>query len=105
MLTQKQRDLRDGKLTASQIGALMSGDQAKILNLWRFHIGDPAYVEDDLSGVWPVRLGEVTEAVNLEWYGRSHGTTVSRMGEVVQGPQTWMAATLDGWDTCRNIPI
>ena len=103
-LTKKQHELREGKLTASQVGALMSGDPDKILNLWRLHIGDPAYVEDDLSAVWPVRLGEATEALNLEWYTRKHAP-ISRVGEVVFGNPSWMAATLDAWDEQRGCPV
>lgn len=104
MLTAEQQELRRDKLTASQVGALMSGDEAKILNLWRLHIGDPAYVEDDLSGVWPVRLGECTEALNLEWYSRKHGP-ISRVGEVVTGDPVWAACTLDAWDVTRACPV
>jgi hypothetical protein len=102
MLTAQQRILRADKLTASQVGALMSGDDSKILNLWRLHIGDPAYVEDDLSSVWPVRLGEATEALNLEWYERKHGK-IARQGEVVVAD--WMACTLDAWDVERGCPV
>src|SRR5208337_2450199 len=105
-LTAKQQEAREGKITASQVGVLMSGDPLKVLNLWKLHIGDPSYEEPDLSGVWPVRLGEATEALNLEFYGRRCGTTVSRMGEVVTMPSVeWAACTLDGWDNNNDIPI
>lgn len=103
-LTAEQLRLRQDKLTASQVSALMSGDADKILRLWKMHIGDPSYVEEDLSGVWPVRLGEATEALNLEWYSRKYGP-ISRMGEVVYGSPDWMAATLDGWDNQRGCVI
>jgi predicted phage-related endonuclease len=104
MLTAEQIRLRTDKLTASQIGALMSGNEEKILRLWQMHIGDPSYVEEDLSGVWPVRLGEATEALNLEWYKRKHGP-ISRIGEVVTGKPDWMAATLDAWDDTLGCPV
>ena len=104
-LTAAQHAAREGKLTASEVGALMSGDAAKILNLWKRHIGDPSYVEPDLQWVWPVRLGEVTEELNLEWYAHRYDTMVSRTGEVVLGDPTWMAATLDGWDHNRGCPV
>jgi hypothetical protein len=103
-LTPEQHRLREGKLTASRVSALMGGDAAKILNLWREMIGDPAFVAEDLSGVWPVRLGEATEALNLEWYSRKHGK-ISRMGEVVTGNPSWMAATLDAWDIEHACPV
>ena len=104
MLTQTQLAQRDGKLTASRVSALMSGDPEKILNLWRGMIGDPSYIEPDLSGVWPVRLGEISEPLNLEWYSRKQGP-ISRAGEVVIGNPDWMACTLDAWDVQRNCPV
>ena len=103
-LTAEQQRLRADKLTASQIGALMSGDADKIMNLWKLHIGDPSYAEPDLTWVWPVRLGEFTEALNLLWYEHKHGK-ISRMGEVVYGNPDWMAATLDSWDDERKCPL
>jgi YqaJ-like viral recombinase domain len=102
-LTAEQLSQRDGRLTASQVGALMSGDDEKVMRLWKMHIGDPSYVDEDLSGVWPVRLGELTETLNLEWYSRKHGK-ISRMGEVVLC-DPWMACTLDAWDVQRGCPV
>lgn len=97
-LTQKQLKEREGKLTASAVAPLMTGDKTRIMNLWRQMIGDPDYARDDLSGVWPVQLGTVTEGLNLDWYERKTGQTVTRRGEVVIHPyQPWAAATLDGW--------
>jgi hypothetical protein len=104
-LTAAQQKEREGRLTASQVAALMTGDAVKILNLWRLHIGDPAYVEPDLSDVWPVQLGVATEKLNLEWYERKHGK-ISRQGEVVLMPgKTWAACTLDAFDVERKIPV
>ena len=54
---------------------------------------------DDLSGVWPVQLGIVTEELNLDWYARKFGAVAGRRGEVVVHPhQPFMRCTLDGWD-------
>jgi YqaJ-like viral recombinase domain len=104
MLTAKQLSQRDGKLTASRVSALMSGDDAKVLNLWREMLGDPSFEPEDLSEVWPVRLGETTEALNLAWYAKKHGN-IDRVGEVAIGNPDWMACTLDAWDTQRNCPV
>lgn len=82
----------------------MTGDEVKIYRLWQEMIGDPSFVQEDLSGVWPVRLGSVTEELNLDWYERKYGT-VTRRGEVVVGSPEWMAATLDGWCETRKICI
>jgi hypothetical protein len=99
MLTAAQLQARDGKLTASRVACLMSGDADKILSLWQELVGDPAFVPDDLSGVWPVQLGVATEALNLAWYEQKTGRPLSRQGEVVLHPDAeWAAATLDGWD-------
>jgi hypothetical protein len=102
MLSAEQLKVREGKLTGSQMNIVMSGDEAKILNLWRDLVGDPAYIPDDLSKIWPVRLGEATEALNLEWYALKHNP-ISRMGEVVI--DGWKAATLDGFDAKLGIPV
>jgi hypothetical protein len=68
--TPEQSAARKGKLTASVVGALMSGDEAKIMQLWRRLTEDPSYRDEDLSDVWPVALGLVTEQLNLDWYER-----------------------------------
>lgn len=103
MLTQAQLKARDGKLTASRVGVLMSGDEAKVLSLWKEMLGleEPA----DLSDVWPVRLGETTEKLNLAWYAHKQSTSISREEQVVIGKPDWMACTLDGWDVHRGCPI
>lgn len=106
MLTKSQLEARAGKLTASAVGALMSGDETKIMNLWRRLVGDPDLVDEDLSGVWPVRLGETTETLNLDWYTHKTGNAVTRRGEVVVHSKIdWAAATLDGWVAKLNCPI
>lgn len=103
MLTKTQIDQRQGKLTASRIGALMSGDAEKIMRLYREMIGEQP--EEDLSDVWPVQLGSATEALNLEWYGRKNGD-IGRRGEVVVHPiYHWAACTLDGWDEVLMCPV
>ena len=104
MLSPAQIQQRDGKLTASRVGVLMTGDQAKIMNLWRELVGDPAFEPEDLSGVWAVQLGTITEPLNLEWFARKHGS-MSRQGEVVIGSPDWMAATLDGWSDQHGCPV
>ncbi|HWG06035.1 MAG TPA: YqaJ viral recombinase family protein, partial [Beijerinckiaceae bacterium] len=106
MLTEQQLKARDGRLTASRIGILMGGDEADLLDLWRELVGDPSYHAEDLSGVWPVQLGTVTETLNLEWYERKTGNKLTRHGEVVVCPAAdWAAATLDAWDATKPGPI
>ena len=97
MLTAEQLRQREGRLTASRVACLMTGDEEKIMDLWREMTGDPSYHAEDLSGVWPVRMGEATEALNLEWFSRKTGRAVTRQGEaVVVCPSfSWAACTLD----------
>ena len=69
------------------------------MNLWRQMIGDPDYVPPDLTWVWPVQLGSVTEEVNLRFYGHNTGNSLSRHGEVVVNVYNdWASCTLDAWD-------
>lgn len=98
-LTPEQLSAREGKLTASRVSVLMRGDDEAVYDLWRELIGDPSYEPPDLSGVWPVQLGTVTETLNLNWYERKTGRAVTMRGDViVSGERDWAAATLDGMD-------
>lgn len=98
MLSPAQIAQREGKLTASAVGCLMSGDEEKILNLWRELTGDPSYVPEDLNDVWVAVLGSHTESLQLDWYEKKTGQQVTRRGEVVLHPEIeWAACTLDGW--------
>ncbi len=102
-LTATQMAARKGKLTASRVACLMTGDAGKIMQLYQEMIGEGE--PEDLSGVWPVRLGEITERLNLEWFER-RGTPISRLGEVVQHPKlAWAAATLDAWCDDLRCPV
>src|SRR5262245_47111930 len=95
MLTAAQVEARKGKLTASRVAVLMNGDAEGIMRLYQEMRGELA--EEDLSGVWPVRLGEATEALNIEWCERK-GLKVSGQGAVIQSSKLeFAAATLDGW--------
>lgn len=102
-LSAEQLKARAGKLTASRVACLMTGDAEKIMRLYRELIGEE--LPEDLSGVWPVRLGEATEQLNLDWY-EANGSPLSRRGEVVVHPQyPWAAATLDAWDVTLGCPV
>ncbi len=106
MLSPDQIKARENKLTASRVACLMTGDEEKIMNLWRELVGDPAFVPEDLSDVWAVQLGSHTESLNLDWYEKRTGRTLTRRGDVVTHPDTpWAAATLDAWDANLNCPV
>jgi len=103
-LNAAQLALRAGKLTASRIACLMTGDSEKILRLWKEMIGEE--LPEDISTIWAVRLGECTERLQLEWFEHKQGMQLSRMGEVVPHPKfPWAACTLDGWCEELHCPI
>lgn len=106
MLSPDQIKARDGKLTASRVACLMTGDQEQINNLWLEMVGAPDFREEDLSDVWAVQLGSHTECLNLDWYERRTGKPLSRRGDVVVHSQIdWAACTLDAWDDQLEAPI
>jgi hypothetical protein len=106
MLTPAQIQARDGKLTASAVACLMSGDAERILALWKELTGDPSFVPEDLSDVWPVQLGSHTEVLQLDWYERRTGRALTKRGDVIVHPKhEWAACTLDAWDTALACPV
>ncbi len=104
MLSPEQLAARKDKLTASMISPLMTGDTAKIMNLYMLLTNDPSYSEPDFSENWPVQLGSFTEPLSLSWFELKRGP-VSRRGEVVVHPNGWAAATLDGWSDLHGCVI
>ena len=60
----------------------------------------------DLSGIFCVQLGLVTEKLNLDWYERVTGNRVTMRQEQVWHPEmSWCRATLDGYDASRKAVI
>ncbi len=95
-LTAAQIAARAGKLTASRVACLMTGDAPKIMALYREMLGEGE--PENLDHVWPVRLGSATEQLQLDWFQEKNGLPVTRRGEVAVHPEhTWAACTLDGW--------
>src|SRR5580765_4094470 len=106
MLSHAQIAARKGRLTGSRVACLMTGDAAKIMNLYLEMTDDPAFVPEDLSDVWAVQLGVATEQLNCDWFERKNRMPVTRRGEVVVHPQhDWAACTLDGWIDALRCPI
>ena len=104
MLTKVQLEARKGKLTASRIAPLMTGDAEKIMRLYQEFIGEA--VEEDLSRVWAVRLGEATEALQLAWYEEKNHVILTRRGLLLtHALHDWAACTLDAWDPVLACPI
>lgn len=105
MLTDEQKAKRVGKLTASRVSVLMTGTPEQVYNLWREVVGDPEY-NGDIEETWAMRLGSLTEALNLEWYGKKTLSLVMREGEHCSHPNySWATCTLDGFDMSEDLPI
>lgn len=87
-------DARRSSIGGSDANIIMSGDREKILDLWRVKTGGEP---EDLSDVFAVQLGTVTEDFNLSWFEKKTGITldrgVSRANNAYSVPLT---ATLDG---------
>jgi predicted phage-related endonuclease len=100
MLTPEQIAARKGKMTASRIAPLMTGNVDAIMRLYQEMIGE--LEPEDLSEVWPVRLGETTEALNLEWFERKNNLKLAGRGVFIQSARLeWAGATLDAW--CEEL--
>lgn len=94
-LTEAQHRTRKGKITGSRVACLMTGDAAKIHQLWMEMTGQAQ--EPDLSNVWPVQLGLVTESLNLDWAEKKIGDVVSARGAFINHNRLdWAGVTLDG---------
>lgn len=94
-LTVEQRLLRLNALGGSDANTLMSGNEAKILRLWREKRGE---VEpEDLSDNLAVQMGAWTEALNCQWFEKQTGRRVMRDGHgSYAGPHPFMRCTVDG---------
>lgn len=104
MLNAAQVARRLGFLGGSDMKCIMDGDRDKIHRLWRVKIGEE--IGDDLSDVWPVRLGECTEQLNIAWYELKHKQPVSRRGDIAKHPWLpWAGCTLDGWIDALECPL
>lgn len=103
-LTAEQEAIRKGKMTASRVGVLMSGNTPGIARLYQEMIGEIA--PENLDDVWPVQLGQATEAVQLDWYERKNKRLLTHRGFVSVHPRfDWAAATIDGFDPDVPCPV
>jgi predicted phage-related endonuclease len=94
MLTKEALIERRKGIGASDAPKIVSGDWHQ---LWLEKAGK---VEpEDLSWVFPVQLGSVTEELNLRFYAHNTGRVVTRQGEaVISADYPMMRCTLDGFD-------
>lgn len=105
-LSKKQLAAREGKITASFVPALMAGNKDKIMSEWRKLVGDPTYVEEDLSMIWPVQFGSYIEKFALDWHAKKTHCKLTRRGEVVTHPKfPHVSCTLDAFNADTNTVI
>lgn len=98
MLTAAQKAARDGKVNASFLPSLMAGDEARIIEEWKWLIGDPSYTPPDFSDNWPVNLGSYIEPFALDWHQAKTGQPLIRRGESVTHPtRPYVGCTLDAF--------
>jgi predicted phage-related endonuclease len=94
-LTAEQIAARAGKVGGSDATDIVSGDPRRVEQRRLEKLG--RVEPEDLSRVLPVVMGSHTEALNLDWFERETGLTVSREGEsVISATHPWRACTLDG---------
>ncbi len=97
-LSKKQLAARK-EIPASFVPALMAGNKDKIMYAWRRAVGDPTYVEEDLSMVWAPMFGSYIEKFALDWHSKKSHTKLTRRGEVVTHPdRPYVSCTLDAYD-------
>ena len=94
-LTDEQKAFRSKVLGGSDANTIMSGDEEKILKLWKVKTGQEA--DDDLSDVLPVQMGVHTEPFNIEWFTKQTGRLVTNNGDQrLSLKHPFMGCTLDG---------
>lgn len=106
MLSPEQHKLREDKVTASFLPALMGGNDEAILREWRRLVGDPAYVREDLSDKWAVEFGSYIEPFALNWHAKKTGVALIRRAEHVVCPsRSYFSCTLDAYRASDDTVI
>lgn len=100
MLSKEQLARRKESLGASDANTIMSGDDARLLQLWLEKTGQAE--PEDLSRNLPVQLGIWTEPLNRRWYTLTTGEEIDRAGEFWKcTAHPFMTCTLDGYIASR----
>jgi len=100
-LSAEQLALRKNALGGSDANTIMSGDERRLLRLWREKRGEAE--PEDLSDILAVQMGSFTEALNVAWFEKNTGLAVECMDlpDCTKGP-AFMRCTLDGWIADRG---
>lgn len=91
----KSLNERFSTVGGSDINTLASGNAERIHQLYLRKRGE--IEADDLSMVWPVLMGHITEELNIEWCQHKHGLEiVNRQAVLTSKKHKIMRCTLDG---------
>ena len=94
-MDKKSLSARKKKLGGSEINIIASRNKEKIHNLFLEKTDQKE--PDDLTLIWPVIMGHITETVNLEWTEHYLQTTINMRQQVIEGNKNpFMRCTLDG---------
>ena len=94
-LTAEAKALRRDALGGSDANTIMSGNEKRLLQLWREKRGEAQ--PEDLSDNLAVQMGSFTEPLNVAWFEKNAGLKVVDRGAIVAHPQhPFMRCTLDG---------
>lgn len=87
---------RKAWIGGSDANTIMSGNDARIIQLWREKRGEAE--PEDLSGILAVQMGSYTEPFNVAWFEKQTGMSVKSQGVVMKAEAHGvpMRATLDG---------
>ena len=93
-LTPDALDQRTTTVGGSEINVIAEGDADQINQLYEKKING---THDDLSMVWPVLMGHITEELNLEWCQYKQQIAIVDRQRVLTGvAHKFMRCTLDG---------
>jgi predicted phage-related endonuclease len=94
-LSAEQKLLRRDALGGSDANIVMSGDEKKLLRLWKEKRGEAE--PEDLSDILAVQMGSFTEPFNVAWFEKNTGYRVVGSGKIASHATIpHMRATLDG---------
>jgi predicted phage-related endonuclease len=101
-LTTAQKDFRKRIIGGSDANILMSGNDERILQLWKEKRGEAE--SEDLSDVLQVQLGSWTEAFNRSWFTKKTKRTVTNGGDqMICLDYPFMGCTLDGLTDNKTV--
>jgi len=101
-LTPEQKAFRRKVIGGSDANTLMSGNDERILHLWKEKRGEAE--SDDLSDVLQVMLGNWTEPFNRAWFTKQSKRPVTNVGDqLICLDHPFMGATLDGMTDDKSV--